>query len=204
LLQNRYPQDELRQFYPKYADKLAEISGQLEQALTYKNSSKENRELPERYANYMTTKHFSLAIERNSLLLEIRRFSQFTRFLLPKEISELKQITALSGVVIMINISKKSCDALIFCSSQSEIQHIPLSHFTYERAHSLSVTLFKILTVSNLGEGATRAISLKYSTESNVDIFFCDMLSQLWVEVVKLILKCIGLTVCINYFSSVF
>jgi len=200
LLQNRYPQDELRQLYPKYANKLEEISRQLEHAVIHKSSLKENSEIPQSDVNNMTTKYSSLATERENLLLEIRRLPEFTRFMLPKEISELKQIVALGSLIVMINLSKKNCDALILSSSQSEIQHVSLTHFTYEKAHTLSVALFKILSDSNLGEGAARGIHFKHSTKSNVDMFFHNMLSQLWEEVVKPILNCVGLKVCITIF----
>jgi len=195
LLQNRFPQDELRQLYPKYADKLAEISRQLEHAVTHKSSLNENSELSQRDVNAMTTKYSSLATERQNLLLEIRRLPEFSRFMLPKAISELKQIAALGGLIVMINISKKGSDAVIFCSCQSDTQHISLTHFTYEKAHTLSVALFKILSDSNLGEGAVRGIHFKHSIKPNADMFFHDMLSQLWEEVVKPILNCVGLKV---------
>jgi len=204
LLQNRYPQDGLRQLYPHYADKLEEVSRQLEHAVRHKSSLNENNEIPNRYANDMINKYSSLAIERDNLLLDIRRLPEFTQFMLPKEFSELKQIADLGGLIVMVNLSKKGSDALIFSSCQSEIQHISLTCFTYEKAHTLSVALFDILSDSNLGGGATRGIHLKHSTKSNVDMFFCDMLSQLWIEVVKPILNCLGLTVCINIFVFVF
>ncbi|KAF8120993.1 hypothetical protein EV363DRAFT_1438053 [Boletus edulis] len=85
--------------------------------------------------------HRTLAIERDTLLQDIRRLPGFERFLFPKDFSQLRT-SAHSGLIVILNAAERRCDALIILT---DVDHVPLPGFDFQRAAGLQNTLRELL-----------------------------------------------------------
>jgi hypothetical protein len=132
----------------------------------------------------------TLADKRDQLLKQIRELPGFERFLLPKPIFELVA-AAKRGPVAMLNISQYGCSALILKPGRGdEVVHVPLS-FTLDEARSLAKSL------GSLVRGAVRSERWAYIREGEPppDETFSNILSELWIRIVKPVLDVLGLKV---------
>jgi tetratricopeptide (TPR) repeat protein len=135
-------------------------------------------------------RHRTLAIERDKLLQEIRRFPGFARFLLRKDFFQLRA-SAHSGPVVLLNAAESRCDALIVLADVDHVIHVPLPNFTFQRSAGLQNTLEKLL-------GHARVMGCddregKSSTRGGVS--WETLLSTLWNGVVKLVLDALAFSV---------
>jgi hypothetical protein len=115
----------------------------------------------------------------------------FETFLLPKSFLQLIP-AACGGPVIMVNVSKARCDALILLPNLNDVLHVPLLTFTYHDAKQLQQSLYGILNQKHLvnfqesGRGGRLAMP-------NLEQEFENILSQLWNNVVRPILDGMGM-----------
>ena len=132
--------------------------------------------------------HVKLTQEWNELLTKIRILPGFEDFLQPPSCSYLLKNLPDSGVVVVINVHKDSCDALALLSDLDEPLHIPLQDFSYEMASDLHNQL-KAQLHANLNDGL---VSFNDCNSSGV---IKHILHQLWILVVKPILDGLGFSV---------
>ncbi|KAI9574265.1 CHAT domain-containing protein [Boletus coccyginus] len=122
LSQLRNSYEELSSTHPDHARRLRELSAALEYAntthekslSTFFESAQSSAHHAIRSLKMEADSHRALAIERDTLLHQIRGFPGFERFLsLHKEFSQLRA-SAHSGPVVILNAAETRCDALIF------------------------------------------------------------------------------------------
>ncbi|KAI9573087.1 TPR-like protein [Boletus coccyginus] len=151
LFQLRSAYEELSSTYPDHARRLRELSGALEHASVAREKYLSAPLEQTRSATHHATpslqveahRHRTLAIERDKLLHEIRRFPGFERFLLHREFSRLRA-SAHSGPVVILNAAETRCDALIILADVDRVVHVPLPNFTLERCTFLQNMLVKL------------------------------------------------------------
>ncbi|KAJ7867450.1 hypothetical protein B0H13DRAFT_2065512 [Mycena leptocephala] len=115
------------------------------------------------------------AREREELLKQIRGLVGFSRFLLPKTISELSP-AAQNGPVVMLNITDERCDALILMPCpEGKVKHISLDDFTPTSAASLAKSFRDLVRhPGSVREGC-----------QNPEDEFARGLSELWLGVAR-------------------
>jgi hypothetical protein len=187
LLNLRTPVDDLRNKHPVLAEKFIFLSAQLER--TGIRGGETNATNPLTQAPNAQRSH-DQALERNTLLEDIRRLEGFDRFLLPKAMSELSK-AAQGGPVVILNISDDRCDALVLSPGAPDVIHIILPEFTPEDAENLSQSLHALVHHRGRNE------RLMGQREGNLDPeeVFGLILSELWTKLVKPVLNALNITV---------
>jgi hypothetical protein len=135
--------------------------------------------------------HRRLAEEWDILVKRTRETTGFEDFLQPKKLAQLRR-AADSGPVVVVNIHKHRCDALILMTDLDEVMHIPLDRFSYERAQELHLALNQLLSNSGVLARDTRAMR-RVTTVTGTG--FPSILLDLWSYVVKPVLDGLALTV---------
>ena len=201
FLQVRTPLDELKEKYPLLSQQLQDVSFKLEFGATRGGTSSGSMVTSDQS---MLTQYHSLALEREKILSQIHGLPGFEKFMLPKDLTELLDIAKLRYPLVMLNLSQKGCDSLIF--SLAEVQHLPLPEFTYKKAWRYSQYVQNIMHDSNIREQSNRAARLQRSGQSDPDIIFKEILADLWTNIVEPIIKFLGLTVStiVCLFSSLY
>jgi hypothetical protein len=190
LLNLRTPVDLLHDTDSQLADDLVHVSKALENASTRDDSlMSANKALSMEQASQ---RHRELAMRWDTLVEKVRTLPGFEDFLQPKKFAKLWK-AARSGPVIVINVHKSRCDALIVVADLDEVIHVPLDSFSYDRAQALQHSLYKSLSVAGVrmrdGRGG-RMVSTKPS-----DCGFEGILSNLWTFVVKPVLDALAFSV---------
>ncbi|KAJ7127712.1 CHAT domain-containing protein [Mycena epipterygia] len=187
LLNLRTPVDTLKNNYPKLANQLLALSAQLEGSGIPVYHSEINTSGTQGSLQSVANQAHQNAYEREDLLKQIRGLEGFSRFLLPKTISELSQ-AAQQGAVVILNISIDRCDALILMPGlNDEVMHIPLLDFTPGDAVSLTESLSNLVGCQRLAGGREGgALTLEDD--------FAHNLSKLWLKVIKPVLDGLAIT----------
>ena len=120
---------------------------------------------------------------------------EFEDFLQPPSCSKILKNLPDSGFIAIINVHKDSCDALALISNLDKPLHIPLHHFTYEKATNLRNQLNVFLRAANIRMRGIRA-TCPVGNNDGSDIIK-NILHQLWILVVKPILDGLGFSVSI-------
>ncbi|KAJ7455501.1 CHAT domain-containing protein [Mycena latifolia] len=186
LLSLRTPVDDLRKSHPVLAEKLIFLSAQLEGAGI--RGGETNTTNPSTQALNAQRSH-DQALERNTLLEDIRRLEGFDRFLLPKAMSELSK-AAQGGPVVILNLSDDRCDALVLSPGAPDVVHIFLPDFTPEHAENLSQSLRGLVHHC----GRNERLMGKREGNSDPEEEFALILSELWTRLVKPVLNALNIT----------
>jgi hypothetical protein len=139
--------------------------------------------------------HRRLAEKWEVLVNRARDIPGFEDFLRPKKFVKLCS-AAEAGPVVVINLHKHRCDALALVAGLDEVMHIPLEHFSYEKAQELHQSLNQLLLVADVRARDTRAMRRVKTTTGTG---FPSILSDLWSYVVKPVLD--GLAFTVSYLS---
>ncbi|TEB19428.1 hypothetical protein FA13DRAFT_1780624 [Coprinellus micaceus] len=199
----RTPLDELRAHNEPLANRVMEVSRLLEGL----GSSRQHSSTDKSMAGKVTLEdkaleHTRLASEWDHLLEHVRGIPGFETFLRPLRCAAILQHLPRSGPVIVLNVHDYRCDAIVLRAGSDELQHIPLPHFTLDKAkryrRMLGVQLqCHGLRDQGLGEktepGTGRAGRL-YRNKIRDDLTVNAILESLWEEVVKPILSVLGLS----------
>lgn len=137
--------------------------------------------------------HRSLAHRYEQLLSEIRQVHGFERFLHRKQLSDLLSASS-TGSVVIINVHKNRCDALILRNRVVPVVHVPLTALTLEKATHLHSALNKCLAMAGIREREGRASKQVVKT-TGAKTQMQDILATLWECVVHPILSALGYTV---------
>jgi len=178
LLHLRTPVDELREVEPELADRLKQISHDLEHASTRNEFVDQNGRLSMEQA---AQQHRRLAKQWDDMVEKVRAVGGFEDFLRPKKLQELRNAARL-GPIVVLNIDKRRCDALVITVDSDDVIHIPLDRFSYNRSQLLQHSLNKLLTDANVRMRGGRQVSDKGG------VGFETILSELWIDVVKPVL----------------
>jgi hypothetical protein len=119
----------------------------------------------------------------------------FERFLLPKELNQLINVVG-DGPLVIVNVHRSRCDALILKHGQSTVDHVHLAQCTVESISSLRGKLQSLL--KNSGRYRRKPYLHQESNVSNQETVFGEVLHDLWVAVVKPVLE------ALDFFVSVF
>ncbi|KAJ7486792.1 CHAT domain-containing protein [Mycena latifolia] len=133
-----------------------------------------------------------IAIERNSLLEEIRSRSGFKYFLRPKPYTEICK-AAQNGPVIVLNSNYDHCDAIVLLSPESNPHHVALSQVKVTQLEHQKLLLKDLLERCNVRSRESNSSRLFGSRETFTSKpsqqAFEDMLAWLWVNIVGPIFK---------------
>lgn len=198
LLQLRSPVDDLKQVMPVLAQKLLLLSAQLEAVTSQEVISAQQ-------SNSAPVHYHQLALERDTLIKEIRQLPRFERFLLPKEFSQLLP-AACGGPIAMLNISEIRCDALILVPGVDNVLQIPLENLTLTHALTWrdglqSIIIHGILAVT---ESQTRLKGIRQPDHGKIldrEAGLAYILENLWHCIAKPILDGLSITAS---FSTIF
>ncbi|KAE9398697.1 hypothetical protein BT96DRAFT_1020002 [Gymnopus androsaceus JB14] len=188
ILQLRSPLDDLRHQHPEISKDLEMVSKALENAGTSTKNNIENitSGTEQTTVEEESQKHHRLAAQYEGLISYVRSLDGFESFMKPKKYSELA-LAATHGPVIIVNIDKSRCDALVLCSSQSII-HVPLPNFSSEQAHKLHINLISSLHANSVRTVRNGDRLSLVRSRGNHD-HFALILKRLWSNVVQPILS---------------
>ncbi|KAF6741878.1 CHAT domain-containing protein [Ephemerocybe angulata] len=203
----RTPLDELRIVDSSLADRIADISKQLEYTGSSRATAHISMSLSERIAlEDESQSHLKLAQQWDDLLQTARAIPGFENFLKPSPSSTLLHHLPASGPIIVINVDEGRCDAIALLSGVDEPFHIPLPNFSLNKAKKYRTDL-KILLRSGgfrlrekeastvlADEPAARPIKPLNRARRDGDVIH-GILRGLWNDVVKPILDALGFSV---------
>jgi hypothetical protein len=206
--QLRTPLDKLRTHSTTLAERVRDISRQLESAgsasrmQTMDMGPSQKISLEEEARN-----HLQLAGEWEDLLTTVRGITGFETFLQPVPSSALLQHIPTRGVVVVINVHSGRCDAVILRAGRNEPSHISLPNFSLEKAkHYRSVLSMQLqchnlrargaeVTFNSNSEAPERAAGPYRKQGMTGEDGVHSVLQGLWTEVVKPIFDFLGFLV---------
>jgi tetratricopeptide (TPR) repeat protein len=139
-----------------------------------------------------------IAKEREDLLRTIREtIPDFGRFLLPTSINDWIKALPEHGVVVVVNVTKSDCDAIILSRQFGEPKHLPLDKFSGKKAKDLQESLRALLVDTGMLQRSeasldTRAVRPAKAKSSPT---LPTILRELWLGVVKPVVDVLGLQV---------
>ena len=197
LLHLRTPVETLYNEDPTLVEELKQVSKALEQASVQKDYSQHHSDLkhPQMSLEQSAQYHHRLAEKWEVLVGRVRDISGFEDFLQPKRFTELLS-AAKNGPVVVINVHKDSCDALVLVPDSNDVKHIPLHYFSYEKAKYLHQSLNQLLSNAGIRLRDARAMRrVKTSKEEG----FESILSALWSCVVQPVVNYLALSVSFDF-----
>jgi hypothetical protein len=196
------PLDHLFKCDKDLAQRFLEISNKLENAAARHSPSHTDIPLSAKITlEKEGQEHLKLAKERDQLLHTIRTtLHGFDNFLQPSPYSALLQSLPDSGSIIVINIHHSRSDAIALTAGLDGPLHIQLPNFCLKKAKNYQQGLMTHLEIHDLRMRRNEPDPLEKPTERGVrpakgikEIH--TILSGLWKDVVKPILKVLGLLV---------
>jgi hypothetical protein len=205
------PLDQLKVHNMPLAKQIVEVSRLLEGL----GSSRQHSSNVESFAEKVTLEaealqHSQLASEWNRLLEHVRELPGFDSFLRPLRCPNLLQHLPRSGPVVILNIHKFRCDAIVLRAGPDELQHVPLPDFTldkarlYQRMLSIQLRRYGLRDegLCQAAEHGTGRVAGPYRSKAEDVITVHGILKSLWHEVVKPILNLlkfsVGFHICIT------
>jgi hypothetical protein len=147
LLQLRNPMDDLRAHDTAhgstFTERLQSVSRELESSAHHNSTSIEDR----------ISARIRLEEDYRSLLHDVRALDGFKKLLMPKKYAELA-CAYRDGPVIIINVHKARCDALVITHSVDRPLHIPLPGLSLELANSMRSKFLSLLQQARFWERA--------------------------------------------------
>ncbi|KAF6753788.1 CHAT domain-containing protein [Ephemerocybe angulata] len=185
----RTPLDELRIVDSSLADRVADISKQLENTGSSRATPHISMSLSERIAlEDESQSHLKLAQQWDDLLQTARAIPGFENFLKPSPSSALLRHLPHAGPIVVINVDEGRCDAIALLAGRTEPLQIPLPNFSLDKAKKHRTDLKILLRSGGLRAregGASRV------PEDVVQRVLCS----LWNDVVKPILDALAFSV---------
>ncbi|KAJ3543663.1 hypothetical protein NMY22_g3061 [Coprinellus aureogranulatus] len=202
----RTPLDTLRLQDQQLADRITKVSAKLENAGSSRQhagcttSFQEKSRLEDE-----ALEHVNLAKQWDNLLREVRSKPGFETFLHPPTSATLLQHLPESGVVVVINVNEKRCDAIGLMAGLDEPLHIPLPNFSLEKAkkyrenlkHRLSANHLRVRDAGRPEHGvdcSEERAAGPFGSRRKANQEMAGVLRGLWVEVVKPILEALAFT----------
>jgi tetratricopeptide (TPR) repeat protein len=190
LLNLRTPVDTLSSSHPELAQRLLVLSAQLEGSGTRAHSGRTESSAQDSLQSTADQAHQN-AYDRQKLLKQIRALEGFSRFLLPRTITELSK-AAQRGPVVILNVSKTRCDALALMPGRNEeVLHMRLDDFKPKDAESQAKSLGNLV----YHRGRSERLVGRREEEQDPEEEFANHLSELWFRVVKPVLEGLAIKV---------
>ncbi|KIM21906.1 hypothetical protein M408DRAFT_324656 [Serendipita vermifera MAFF 305830] len=185
LLGLRTPVDDLRREHPELADRFDSISDQLEVPLSQTDHLTQTPTMP---LTDVAQKYSLLAIQRETIIDEIRSVPGFKTFMRAKTFAELAP-AASEGAVVILNSHEARCDALVLKLDESKggsisVINIPLKDFTSAVSAKLQHDLRSLLRLARVRARDTRKSERDY-VERRKKTQLVDILRELWLNVTK-------------------
>lgn len=194
LLELHHPLDDLRKDAPEIADELQKVGEELERGglRRRRDHPSVNSEL-EAQADEIENYYARLGERREKLITEARKIPGFERFLLPLTFKELA-LSAKPGHVVVLNGTKRGCDALIIRSPDLSIHRVPLPNVNVLWLRDIVQKLCKLTGTKFYGRdpraGRPRAPVIRD------EIKFPQVLADIWNWVANPVLQSLALKVC--------
>lgn len=186
MLKLRTPFDDLQIVDPALANRLKEVALQLERAGS-RSPVIPNLDEPSDLEG-QARQHRRLATEWDQLLEKARWLPGFDNFMRPRQAATLMH-AAKDGPVVVINVHKDRCDALIIQPHHTSLTHVPLGNFSPEKAINCRTQL-----MSAIGHRGDITRGLKLVTRVHKPEHFKRMLVLLWSDVVHPVLDFLNYT----------
>ena len=193
LNQLRTPVDDLRIHDKTLADRFLEVSRALESSGSRQESTifaLDDTILEQIALEGKAHSHIEFAEEWGKILNKIRKISGFHDFLRPPQSSNILRDLPRDGSVVLVNVHKDWCDALVLVPGRDQPLHIPLDHFTYQDASNLKDRLRSYLSLGGYlmrqSDRGPREV-LDHGTEETSEIH--NILRELWLCVARPILN---------------
>ncbi|CAE6438196.1 unnamed protein product [Rhizoctonia solani] len=187
LLQS--PLDELGVENSSIVDQFRDISNRLQSSTQGRSAQ---RELPIgndlSQLEQVAQQRHQLAKQYTELMSQVRQLPGFENFLRPRPSNEL-MLAAQTGPIVVINVDKTRCDALILRPGGSEVEHLALTNFTYQKAQDSRTQIEFSLGRSGARERADRRPLIP---ETDFQQDFVHVLATLWDDVAKPVLTFLG------------
>ncbi|KAF6759101.1 hypothetical protein DFP72DRAFT_148681 [Ephemerocybe angulata] len=178
----RTPLDDLRSHDAELAERIEDISKQLQ--WTHTTSLSERISLEEE-----PRAHMDLTKKWDDLLHRSKAFPGFENFLEPPSCAGLLQHLPDSGPIVAVNVHETRCDAIALLAGADEPIHIPLPNFTLVKANMHWSNLKETLRFFvHQDVRARRRESEKHTGQDALH----GILLGLWEDVVKPILQVLG------------
>jgi hypothetical protein len=192
MLQLRTPVDQLHDVNPELADRLLHISRLLDQG----TRSGDLREGYIRTKEEEVSRYRALTTEWNTIIEQVRALPSFENFLKSPTSSALMMVPQQDPLIIL-NMTKKRCDALAIVSGVDEVIHIPLPNITSSRVAELRDELKDQLYSNGIrvkGECTAERIN-----DDNNDGNCEDILAELWNGLVRPVMGSLAFSVKTSY-----
>jgi hypothetical protein len=188
MLQLRTPMDELAEASPILASELQHVAHELDRISSPK-ASNDDAVSDALSLEQAAQNHRRLALRWDDLLDKARALPGFENFLLPLKASQLMR-SAQSGPVVMINMHKTRCDALVIQPGVPEILHVPLQ-VSYDLVAGFRLDISRFVRSR---DATQRAFLGRYRSQD----MFARTLAGLWKEVVRPVIDSLGYLVRIT------
>ncbi|KAG9104734.1 hypothetical protein FRC07_009751 [Ceratobasidium sp. 392] len=187
MLQLRTPLDELAAVDPKLAQELKEVANQLDQSSPSETIDRTLLSTSVKSLEKAAQGHRHLAKRWDDLLNKARQLPGMSGLLRPKRFSEIAR-AAESSTIVVVNIYRERCDALVIPENTTSVTHIPLADF-YEQAREWHTDL-----ISSLQHAHVRSRALRRPVFDEVDNEdrFESVLATLWDHVASPVLAHLG------------
>jgi len=187
MLGLRTPVDDLRAKYPALASRIRDIAQQIEAPISHDTAN----------ANITS---LQLATDWEDSIEEIRRLPGFEGFLKAKTFSQLAPV-AYEGPVVILNVDKSRCDALILIADDRDEKHvsvidIPLTRFSHETAQKLYERLTELLKTGGVRARGEMRKTGRLHEEKTRDNTFKNILRILWQDVIHPVIDALAYKVC--------
>ncbi|KAF8729256.1 TPR-like protein, partial [Rhizoctonia solani] len=191
MLQLRTPLDTLSATHPDLAEELHTISKRLYSA-SLLNLSESSSKLVD--IERSAQQQHQLAKRYKDIITLIRQKPGFESFLIAKKASELIQCVV-HGPLVVVNVHKSRCDALIIIPGCHTIKHVALVDFSLEKATEIRLRLEGLLSYFGIRQrSASRRPDLSFQEEqaqaSRHDAQ--SAMSTLWHTMTKCVLASLG------------
>lgn len=184
MLQLRDPFDNLTVVDSTLSAELKQVARELDYGSSYRTVNSSNISSQDDTGQ----RYHRLAERWGELVDRVRHIPDFEGFMRPKKAAELV-LSAQSGPVVMINVGKARCDALVIIPGSTEILHTPLMDFSHEKAAKLSAQWQHLV-------GSRGSIDRAYIKKSSPNDEFGKALAVIWEDIVKPVLEVLGYLVC--------
>jgi tetratricopeptide (TPR) repeat protein len=174
LLSLRTPPDNLRAGHPMLANALESISRSMQNPAKYDHDQSCSCKEKVQHSRHR------LAVEREGIIRHIHSISGFENASTqPKQFEQLV-CAAHDGPLVIVNLHKSRCDALILKPGQSSVHHVLLTDCSVEAISTLHTKL---------------QLALHDGQQGNGDAIFKETLQTLWQLVVRPVLMALNLFV---------
>ncbi|TEB33575.1 hypothetical protein FA13DRAFT_161614 [Coprinellus micaceus] len=204
--QLRTPLDELIIHEPALGERVKEVSWRLEGAAWSFRMSDIKMNISEKIAiEDEARNHLNLAREWGDLLKRVRAIPRFQTFLQPSSCSGIMENLPKLGIVVVINVHEKGCNAIALRDESRDPLHIPLPALTVQKincyrnllkaqlcSHGLKARDASIGVIEEAPGGFERAL-VRYRGRREDEDGVHLVLEGLWHDIVKPILSILEL-----------